>query len=502
MPMTLKDIEDYDRKDMLRVEHIHWAITNEVRNLKNWENALTLLTSYLAPVIIASEKAVAAAATAAAATPTAAAGDSNNTDKVATENTKSPSSSSPATTATAVVRGGGGGGGQLRTSTSKFSDFVEDETTGQFTKQLSEQDIRMIQYSVAALVRYAPTPSESNVVYMFYLQRQPPVRNDETIDNCLISLIYQYAQVKDDPELRAKGLDLIKVALERGVGLPSYQSRTSVKNQNYRQQRESILASVSKPILIQQGLQITQDGRALEARRPNSQYQQGRPFTQQNQQQQQGSQFSHKGFNGFPAGGQKQGQGQGQNQAQAQVQGQGQVASGRKSGRSAGSSPQPQSPQQQQQQQVPQQTQTQNQTQGKTKPRHRKQDSPRLANNDTQDTDSNTTTTTSSRQEDPLDQYEYYTKASRSFSGTERVNKSGSRPAFGGVGSGGSSGGKLRTIAFVPASNNPMLKTDHPAPSSTEEDSSQTGEDAATKDDVTAVLTEGVENLRLDQGSN
>ncbi|KAG0320108.1 hypothetical protein BGZ97_000687, partial [Linnemannia gamsii] len=64
MPMTLKDIEDYDRKDMLRVEHIHWAIVHEVRDLKQWNNALTLLTSYLAPVIIASEKAVAAAAAA------------------------------------------------------------------------------------------------------------------------------------------------------------------------------------------------------------------------------------------------------------------------------------------------------------------------------------------------------------------------------------------------------------------------------------------------------
>ncbi|KAK3844692.1 MAG: hypothetical protein J3R72DRAFT_488410 [Linnemannia gamsii] len=487
MPLTLKDIEDYDRKDMLRVEHIHWAITNEVRDLKNWENALTLLTSYLAPVVLASEKAVAAAATAAAAIPTAATGDSNNTDKEATANNKSPSSSLATTTAAAAVAGGRG---QPKALTSKFSDFVEDEVTGQFTKQVNEEDVRMIQYSVAALVRYAPTPSDSNVVYMFYLQRQPPVRNDETIDNCLISLIYQYAQVKDDPELRAKGLDLIKVALERGVGLSSYKSRTSVKNQNYRQQKETILASVSRPILIQQGLQITEDGRALEARRANSQYQQGRPSPQQRQQQQQqqqGSQSFHKSSNGFPTGGQRQGQ----NQAQAQ----GQVASGRKSGRSAGSSPQPQS---QQPQQVPQQTQTQ----GNTKPRHRKQDSPRLANEDTKDTNNNTTTSTSSRQEESLDQYDYYTKASRSFSGTERVSKSGSRPAFGGVGSGSSNGSRLRTIAFVPASNNPMLKTDHPAPSSAEEDSSPTGGDAAAKDDVTAVLTEGVEKLRLDQGTD
>ncbi|KAF9145854.1 hypothetical protein BGX30_006337 [Mortierella sp. GBA39] len=459
MPMTLKDVEDYDRKDMLRVEHIHWAITHEVRELKQWNNALTLLTSYIAPVVIASEKAAAAAA--------AATDDVDSETAARTENTTKPT---PLPT------------------TSKFSDFVEDETTGQYTKQLTEQDMRLIQWSIAALVRYAPTPSESNVVYMFYLQRQPPLRNDETIDNCLISLIYQYAQVKDDPELRAKGLDLIKVALERGVGLPSYQSRTSVKNKG-RQQRESILASVSRPILIQQGLQITEDGRALEACRPGGlqQYQQqgGRPYGQQKQQQ--GSQPLHKGPNGFPAEGQRQGQNQGHPQGQA--------VGGRKSGRPgvAGSSspqPQPQPQSSQPQQQAPQQTQTQ--TQGKTKPRHRKQDSPRLANKDTQDSNSTSTTPTptSPRQAVPMDQYDYYTSAPRSFSGTERV-KPGSRPAFGGVG-GYSNGGKLRTIAFVPASTNPMLKTDHPAPDAEKD----------KEEDVTSGLTERVENLRLDQASD
>lgn len=473
MPMTLKDIEDFDRKDMLRVEHIHWAITNEVRDLKQWNNALTLLTSYLAPVIIASEKAAAASA--------AATDDVDAETAARTENATKPTS--PPTT----TDGPAGGGRASSTTTSKFSDFVEDETTGQYTKQLTEQDVRLIQWSIAALVRYAPTPSESNVVYMFYLQRQPPVRNDETIDNCLISLIYQYAQVKDDPELQAKGLDLIKVALERGVGLPSYQSRTSVKNQSYRPQRETILASVSKPILIQQGLQITADGRALEARRPggHQQHQQqgGRPYGQQKQQQ--GTQPSHKGPNGPPAGGQRQGQNQGQAQ--------GQTVGGRNSGRptvAGSSSPQPQPQSSQPQQQAPQQTQTQ--VQGKSTPRHRKQDSPRLANKDTQGSNSTSTTPTPTtpRQEEPMDQYDYYTRASRSFSGTERV-KPGSRPAFGGVG-GSSNGGKLRTIAFVPASINPMLKIDHPAPDAEKD----------KEEDIASGLTERVENLRLDQVSD
>ncbi|KAF8946588.1 hypothetical protein BGZ47_000116 [Haplosporangium gracile] len=488
MPMTLKDIEDYDRKDMLRVEHIHWAITHEVRDLKQWDNALTLLTSYLAPVIIASEKAASAAAVI---------GEVDTETAAPTENTAKPSSPPSSSSLTTTITDGTaaatqGGRRASSTTTSKFSDFVEDETTGQYTKQLTEEDMRLIQWSIAALVRYAPTPSESNVVYMFYLQRQPPIRNDETIDNCLVSLIFQYAQVKNDPELQAKGLDLIKVALERGVGLPSYQSRTSVKNQSYGPQKQTILASVSKPILVQQGLQITADGRALEARRPGGQqYQGGRPYGQHKQQQ--ASHTPHKGSNGFPSGGQRQGQ----NQAQGQAQGH--IVGGRRSGGlavSGSSSPQPQTQLSQPQQQAPQQTQAQTQAQGKTKQRHRKQDSPRLSNKDTQDNNTNTTaTSTTPRQEEPMDQYDYYTRASRSFSGTEPV-KPGSRLAFGKDGGGYSNGGKLRTIAFVPASTNPMLKTDYPAPS--ESDRGDV-EEKEKEDDVTTVLTEHVEKLRLDQ---
>ncbi|KAF9150167.1 hypothetical protein BG015_008024 [Linnemannia schmuckeri] len=481
MPMTLKDIEDYDRKDMLRV-----------RDLKQWDNALTLLTSYLAPVIIASEKAAAAAAASAAAVTGGVDAETAAPIESTTKPSSPPSSSSLITTTTDGAAAATQGGRQASsTTTSKFSDFVEDET-GQYTKQLTEQDMRLIQWSIAALVRYAPSPSESNVVYMFYLQRQPPIRNDETIDNCLISLIFQYAQVKNDPELQAKGLDLIKVALERGVGLPSYQSRTSVKNQNYGPQKQTILASVSKPILIQQGLQITADGRALEARRPyGQQHQGGRSYGQQKQQQ--GSHSPHKGSNGFPTGGQRQGQ----NQAQGQAQGH--IVGGRKLGAHAApgsSSPQPQTQLSQPQQQAPQQTQTQTQAQGKTKQRHRKQDSPRLSNKDTQDNNTSTTSTpTTPRQEEPMDQYDYYTRASRSFSGTERV-KSGSRPAFGKDGGGYSNEGKLRTIAFVPASTNPMLKTDHPAPSKSGR--GDVGE-KDKEDDVNAVLIEHVEKLRLDQ---
>ncbi|KAG0300507.1 hypothetical protein BGZ97_003194 [Linnemannia gamsii] len=115
-----------------------------------------------------------------------------------------------------------------------------------------------------------------------------------------------------------------------------------------------------------------------------------------------------------------------------------------------------------------------------------------MANNDAQESNNTTATTNAApRQEEPMDQYDYYTKAARSFSGTERV-KPGSRPAFGGVGGSGGSGGKLRTIAFVPASTNPMLKTDHPA-----FESDQGEVDKKSEDDGTSSLTERVEKLRL-----
>jgi len=116
-----------------------------------------------------------------------------------------------------------------------------------------------------------------------------------------------------------------------------------------------------------------------------------------------------------------------------------------------------------------------------------------VVNKDTQDSNNTTATTAATpRQEEPMDQHEYYTKAPRSFSGTERV-KPGSRPAFGGV---GGSGGKFREILFVPASTNPMLKIDHPAPENEQVKVEK------SEDDITSSITEHVEKLRLDEASD
>ncbi|KAF9928515.1 hypothetical protein FBU30_002314 [Linnemannia zychae] len=486
MPMTLKDVEDYERKDLLRVEHIHWAITNEVRNLKNWDNALTLLTNYLAHVIIASEKAVAAATGTtighvdnSTAITTSTSPATTSTVVTATTSTTNNTSTNPVTTTeshpslTSPSAADLAAGGPSKSSSSKFSEFFEDKKTGQFTKQATREDIRLIQFSIAALVRYAPSTAESNVVYMFYLQRQPPIRNDETIDNCLVSLIYQYAQVNNDPELQAKGLDLIKVALERGIGLPSYQSRTTKRNQG--RYSGSILASVSHSILVQQGLQISQDGRSLETRRYFGK--------QLPQHYKQGYSAPRNGSGGFYAGGYRKNE-----QYQGQGHNQGQVA-----GRRA--LEQPQSP--------PQQQQSQNPIQEKTKSRHPRQDST-SSNRDSKDAQGNSdnpSATTSSNQEYLMDQYEYYSSASRSFSGTDQV-KSGGRSGY---------GGKRTTIAFVRATHNPMLNADHAPPSIAEnnqvvkrnngEENGQTREKIKSEDDVTAALSERVEKLQLNQSS-
>ncbi|KAF9216886.1 hypothetical protein BGZ59_007654, partial [Podila verticillata] len=138
-------------------------------------------------------------------------------------------------------------------------------------QQQSENDIRMIQFSISAMVRYAPSTAESNAVYVFFLQQcRPPIRDDQTINNCLVSLIYQYAQAKD-PEIQRSGLDLIKIALDRGVGLPVYSAHSNAHDHTKHHRfsaentrKEHILVSVSKPILMLHQLRISADGTTLE----------------------------------------------------------------------------------------------------------------------------------------------------------------------------------------------------------------------------------------------
>ncbi|KAG0357687.1 hypothetical protein BG005_003244 [Podila minutissima] len=152
---------------------------------------------------------------------------------------------------------------------------LQQQEQGHGRLTLSENDIRMIQYSISAMVRYAPSTAESNAVYVFFLQQcVPPIRDDPTINNCLVSLIYQYAQAKD-LEIQARGLDLVKIALDRGVGLPSYSAHSSAHDHPRHQRfapenshKEHILVSVSRPILKLHHMRISADGTTLEPTGP------------------------------------------------------------------------------------------------------------------------------------------------------------------------------------------------------------------------------------------
>ncbi|KAG0236424.1 hypothetical protein BGW42_003582 [Actinomortierella wolfii] len=241
------------------VEAIYKAVVEEVKWRRNWTNAWQLFDMFLCPVILAS-------------TPSSQA--DNDDDK---ENNQ---------------------GNNNNNNNNKLA----------LNRELSAQENQWIQWAISALVRYAPNPQEANRVYMFFLQRcRPPLRDDQTINHCLVSLIYQYAQVKGNNALMAQGLDLIQVALDRGVGLPTYEVIQSTSKQKKRMAYErlqqqkgnaintsppknSILASVSRPILRYHHLAISDDGRSLiefPHSRPPPSHQPHFQLRQQQQQQQQ-----------------------------------------------------------------------------------------------------------------------------------------------------------------------------------------------------------------------
>ncbi|KAF9115856.1 hypothetical protein BGX27_006097 [Mortierella sp. AM989] len=440
-------------RENLGIDHVHSAIIYEVRDGRNWDNALKLFTTYLAPVVLASQKAAAAAG------------------------------STPVTL---------GNNNYSRRQASKIIDFEEKEN-GEYTTLLNAEDLKLIKYSVAAMVRYAPSQKESNIVYMFYLQCDPPIRDDESIDNCLVSLIYKYAQ-DNDPEVKKKGLQLIEVALNRGIGLPDYKEQKSKKNSQYarpqpRDPQNTILASVSAPILRLLKLQISGDGRTLEARssspyrdsygQPRHQQQQfqdnQRPQNQHPriQQQQQQQQQQHRQHHHQPQNHQQQPQNQQQHRPPQQQDSQQQH-----------SQPQPRNPQQHRapqqsqsqqhqprglQQHVPRYQQHQHQLppgsksyqgqnmnqieRGPNTPQHLQDN--KVANQDANTKEPGTTGTPApSVPEDEMNPYDNSKRMSRrGFEGFSRDGYRGGRGGFTGNSSSssrvGGYGGANRTVAFV-----------------------------------------------------
>ncbi|KAF9164254.1 hypothetical protein BGX21_000993 [Mortierella sp. AD011] len=460
MRLTLEEIESYNLSSAERIKifHLHHAIVTEVRDNRNWNSALKLFTTYLAPIIVASQKAVAAAGGTIPAVP-----GSNNNRKYPPES-------------------------------SRMIDFDEKHNSN-FKKQLNDEDIRLIQYAISAMVRYAPSVTESNILYMFYLNCQPPIRCDETIDKCLVSLIYQYAN--SDQEHQAKGKDLIEVALNRGIGLPDYKSVASRKQKMFGIKPKNdtgILRNVSEPILRLLNLQISSDGRSLEPydwpprrsrpsqhtphhpNQPQSTQQLNQPRSSQQpsqpqppqqqrqsrppqQQQQHGSQQQHHGPQQQHRGPQQQSQSrQYQHQSHSQP-----------------SLPRTESSQGQNeglgQKNVPTQASI-HKSPGINEPhvgrgslgqlsslpqQLQEKGEPNTIAGKNINLESGTSGNPASRIPDD-DQYSYYQKASRrGFEGSHRDGHRGGHSSFT-----GSSGGKHRKMTFVPASTNPMLKTDSP----------------------------------------
>ncbi|KAF9280257.1 hypothetical protein BGZ68_007353 [Mortierella alpina] len=455
---TLATIQACAPEDIL-IAHIHDAITQEVRDCKNWDNGLTLFTDYLGPVILGHQKAAA---------------DSSKASSKGKRAISKPTSQ-------------------------RVVDFAEDES-GQVHRTLSYRDIELVQMSIATLVRYANSPEDSNTIFLFYLQSEPPVRDDPTIDRCLINLIYRYAQSKDVTE-RSKGLDLIHLALHRGIGLPTYNARSSWQHQ-HKKNDEGILTSVSRPILNIHKLRISADGRTLEHYVPGTGPRSSLPSGSQPRRQQaplrqpQQPQQVQPSLEQQPE--RELGQLQQPDKKLEQMPSNRAGTASQKSQKDAGNfnqavvQPQQALPEPSEHQEQPSQTHVQ--PEPRPSPKSKKGNTKHKSTASASGASGPKPSAYNKVPEDLDDQYSYYTKPSRpSFAGVDR-NRDREAPR------GSRYGGELRTIAFVPASTNAALKnneylpqdmTDAVVPKARPEDQ-----------DPTRDLVEKVEKLQLEPQSD
>ncbi|KAF9352758.1 hypothetical protein BGX34_011994 [Mortierella sp. NVP85] len=478
MRFTLEDIKHM--KDGARIYHVHHAIVTENRDRKNWSGAYELFRNYLVVFVNAYQKAQAAA--------------------------KTP--------------------GALRTIVSQkdsvsLRELQVHQRSAQPSKlQFSENDIRNMQWSIANLVRYAPTPEESRVVYMFYLKCDPPLRNDETINHCLVSLIYVYAQMRDR-EVQKQGLDFVEIALERGIGLPAYKAvgDTAPATAGW-DANGSLLGKVSGPILRLHGLQISADGRKLEqrpgyrsnwslqrppprnyqppARYPHPQYNRN-PSSQWNQGAHQNPMPQHRSQ--FPV---RPGPSHQQPQFKQFKQSQEQTDTNRTQRgpetSNGPSSPPPPQPQQQQRSQAPQTRPAPNQM-------DMNKDNTLAQGPDEVEKTSKDPVASSGVGGYEEDQYNYYSTSRPSFAGADRGgggNKFGDNSDADRHSHGSRNG--HRTISFIPASNitqsssKPSLDADVAVEGSGSSNLDKKSNDpaaASSGEDASAELTDRVERLQL-----
>ncbi|CAO3567727.1 unnamed protein product [Mortierella alpina] len=373
--------------------------------------------------------------------------------------------------------------------------------------------------SIASLVRYAHSPEDSNTIFLFYLQSEPPVREDRTIDRCLINLIYRYAQSKDVTE-RSKGLDLIHLALHRGIGLPTYNAFNNAKASWHHQNKkrdEGILTSVSRPILNIHKLRISADGRTLEPNVPGTGPRSSAPSGPQPRQQQAPLRQPHQPQQPQQPQQPKQPEQQVEQQApreQGQRQQQEEQLERRpadctdtashKAPRDAGNSnpevsrPQhtpPKHTESAKHQEQPSQSQLQPQPEPRHGPKSRKSHPRHKSSASTAGASGPKSSAYSKVPEVLDDQYSYYTKPSRpAFAGVDR-NRDREAPRASRY------GGELRTIAFVPASTNAALSSNE---GSLLQDTNEAVESGARPgdQDVTRDLIEKVERLQLEPRSD
>ncbi|KAF9973165.1 hypothetical protein BGZ65_009413, partial [Modicella reniformis] len=192
----------------IHIAEVHNAVVYEVRDTKNWNNAFTILKDYLAPFADAVQRAA-----------------------------ENPSHAP------------------------KKRISLWDARRRPLTMRPIEDDFRLMRWSIGSLVRYAPSISESRTVFMFFLKLNPPLRDDETINHCLASLIFRY-NAERNTDIRRLGVDLVRIALERGMGTLEYDIATH--NNRPRNGRETFLARVSHYVLRSKGFQISDDGLSLE----------------------------------------------------------------------------------------------------------------------------------------------------------------------------------------------------------------------------------------------
>ncbi|KAI9498850.1 hypothetical protein BDB00DRAFT_796930 [Zychaea mexicana] len=131
----------------------------------------------------------------------------------------------------------------------------------QRARHLSDEEIRIFQKATSSLVRYAPNPDVAlRFAEFFLVQVAPPLRNEQTELIILVSIMYCYTHARHNKcEYLRKGLDWVRIGLERGLAL----RRTKVPLRSGFERTSQMFASTAEPILSYHRLTPSADGREM-----------------------------------------------------------------------------------------------------------------------------------------------------------------------------------------------------------------------------------------------